>query len=220
MDLNNIYLNNILNEILDVLKKYQIFTEEELVELNESITITSREYISNNIYEMIDPNFDKKFTDYIKEIYLTQISHIYNQDILYRIEYKLTEIIKSIKNKLYITYIPPRSYNNSFIRNVKMNIPYLGEKITILKEIPQPDQRTEGWYIFRHNLLTASSIWKVFKSQSTRNQLIYEKCKPYNIYINAPIDSPLHWGQKYEPVSVEFYKKLYNYGIIDSLVYL
>ena len=82
---------------------------------------------------MIDPNFDKKFTDYIKEIYLTQISHIYNQDILYRIEYKLTEIIKSIKNKLYITYIPPRSYNNSFIRNVKMNIPYLGEKITILK---------------------------------------------------------------------------------------
>ena len=24
------------------------------------------------------------------------------------------------------------------------------------------------------------------------------------------IESPLHWGQKYEPISVEFYKKVLN----------
>ena len=30
-----------------------------------------------------------------------------------------------------------------------------------------------------------------------------------------PLDSPLHWGQKYEPVSAELYKKLYNTNITD-----
>ena len=35
------------------------------------------------------------------------------------------------------------------------------------------------------------------------------------MYKNASIDSPLHWGQKYEPISIEFYKKLYNTEITD-----
>ena len=81
--------------------------------------------------------------------------------------------------------------------------------------IPQPDQRTDDWYIFRHSLLTASSIWKVFGTQSSKNQIIYEKCKPHTLFNNPSLDSPLHWGQKYEPVSTELYKKLYDTEITE-----
>ena len=209
------YFNNMVDEILKVLKKYQIFTNKELAELNESITITLTEYINNNINDIIYPDFDKKLNNYVYKLHLLQLGHLYDMNIKCRVEYKIYELIKQIKAQIYTTLIPPRSYKYSFVRNIIPNIEHLTEKINLLKEIPQPDQRTEEWYIFRHNLLTASSLWKVMKSEATRNQLIYEKCKPYNIYSNTPINSPLHWGQKYEPVSVELYKKLYNTEISD-----
>ena len=70
-------------------------------------------------------------------------------------------------------------------------------KIDFLRNIPQPTQRTEAWYEFRHNLITASSAWKVFGSQAIKNSLIYEKCKPYEIFGTSVVntESTLHWGQ-------------------------
>ena len=69
-----------------------------------------------------------------------------------------------------------------------------------MANLPQPEQRSEEWYKFRHNLITASSIWKTLKSESTKNQIIYEKCKPYSVPNMNCVNSPLHWGHKYEPV--------------------
>ena len=89
-----------------------------------------------------------------------------------------------------------------------------------IKQKPQPIQRTDEWYIFRHNLITASNAYKAFESQSTINQLIYEKCQPLkntnddkNAMVN--INTPFHWGQKYEPVSVMLYEYLYNTEVAD-----
>jgi putative phage-type endonuclease len=94
-----------------------------------------------------------------------------------------------------------------------------------LREIPQPEQRTPEWYKFRWNLITASNAWKAFESQTTINQLIYEKCQPvkYNGDENndkEPVkmvntNTPLHWGQKYEPLSVLIYENNYNTKIED-----
>ena len=50
------------------------------------------------------------------------------------------------------------------------------EKIKYLKDLPQPKQKSIEWYEYRYNLLTASSIWKVFGSESMMNSIIYEKC--------------------------------------------
>ena len=33
------------------------------------------------------------------------------------------------------------------------------------------------------------------------------------MYKNAPINSPLHWGQKYEPISQQLYELKYNKSI-------
>jgi len=170
------------------------------------------EYISDNILDIIKPEFDSKLTTFIYDNLLIQMSDISNNQVLKKNIYKR---IKTIKYQLYTKTIPQRSYKKSFIRKIVQNNIYLTDKINLLTAMPQPTQRSDEWYLFRHNLLTASSIWKVFGSQSVQNQLIYEKCKPYVIFKSSPVNSPLYWGQKYEPISVEFYKKLYKTEISD-----
>ena len=56
---------------------------------------------------------------------------------------------------------------------------------------------------------------KVFKNETTRNQLIYEKCGPRKEFNKPSINSPMHWGQKYEPVSILYYEKIYKTKISD-----
>jgi putative phage-type endonuclease len=83
-------------------------------------------------------------------------------------------------------------------------------KIEYLESVYQPEQRTDEWYQHRHGLITASSVWKVFGTQSTQNQLIYEKCSPIDAekYNKVNTESPLHWGQKYEQLSKDLYEML------------
>ena len=208
-------IDNLIQNIITTLEEQIIFTEQELEELTNSITTIFNNYILDNIINMSSPEFNNNLTKYLYEIHSISLLHLYSKSISYRVKFKLNELIKQVKDRQYKKFIPTRSYSTSFIRNIIQNTKQLQEKIDILKSIPQPSQRSDDWYIFRHNLLTASSIWKVFGSQATQNQIIYEKCKPYCIHKNAPVNSPLHWGQKYEPVSTEFYIKLYNTEISD-----
>jgi len=97
------------------------------------------------------------------------------------------------------------------------------QKIQILRDAYQPAQRTTEWYQFRWNLITASNAWKAFESQSNINQLIYEKCqpiKPVSTELDdgdkmVNVNTPLHWGQKYEPLSVLIYEDKFNTKVED-----
>ena len=95
----------------------------------------------------------------------------------------------------------------------------LQQKIDYLRSIPQPVQRTPEWYTFRHNLITASNAYKAFEGQSTVNQLIYEKCQPLKTnddkFSMVNVNSTFHWGQKYEPLSVQIYEHMYNTKVED-----
>jgi len=100
------------------------------------------------------------------------------------------------------------------------SIEYYTKIIEYLRTRPQPPQRTDAWYKFRHNLITASNAYKAFESQSSINQLIYEKCQPLKSaetdslsFVN--VKSPFHWGQKYEPVSVLLYEQMFKTKIED-----
>jgi putative phage-type endonuclease len=72
------------------------------------------------------------------------------------------------------------------------------------------EQKTNEWYEIRHNMITASNIWKIFKSEAQRNSIIYEKCNPCSIPYNSVYlgygGSSLQWGQKYEPLSALLYE--------------
>jgi putative phage-type endonuclease len=79
------------------------------------------------------------------------------------------------------------------------------------------EQRTEEWYIFRQKYLTASSIWKAFGTTCSKNQLIYDKCKPLMIekYKSVSTETAMHWGNKYEPISIKIYENVYETQVCD-----
>jgi putative phage-type endonuclease len=107
-----------------------------------------------------------------------------------------------------------RSYPTASIREPP-NIPAIKEKIARLVAVEQPEQRTSAWYEFRHELISASSLSKCFATEAQQNSLIYEKCKPVldnslsnNMFTNT--SSPMHWGQRFEPVSQMIYQHMYD----------
>ena len=38
-------------------------------------------------------------------------------------------------------------------------------KIEYIRNKDQPEQRTDEWYVYRSNLITASNAWKIFDSK-------------------------------------------------------
>jgi putative phage-type endonuclease len=129
-------------------------------------------------------------------------------------------------NSIYVSEMINQT-NNQTINQImmdeadKIKKEKMKKKIEYLESVYQPEQRTDEWYQHRHGLVTASSVWKVFGSQSTQNQLIYEKCSPIDVekYNKVNTESPLHWGQKYEQLSKDLYEiinctKIQEFGCI------
>jgi len=88
------------------------------------------------------------------------------------------------------------------------------DKEKIEKLILEEEQRSIEWYEKRHNLITASNVYKVFGSDALKNQLIYEKCMPVKNG-QSGVNS-LTWGTKYECVSTMIYEKIYNTRILNT----
>ena len=60
-------------------------------------------------------------------------------------------------------------------------------------------------------------MWKCLHSEASRNQIIYEKCQSLNVskFRSSNIETPFHWGQKYEPLSVMWYELKYSTKVED-----
>jgi len=129
------------------------------------------------------------------------------------------EISFAIDKAIAIFYrhiVPPRSFPDTFIRKPP-NIQNIDNKLRVIQNIYQPSQRTPEWYHFRHSCITASNAWKTFISPATRSQLIYEKCQPLDSrkFSKQSLNTPMHWGVKYEEISVQWYQLTYG-GKIDD----
>ena len=175
------------------------------------------------IYEIIsydpdiyaNPNFEDKLKSNLMDNIYMLIHNIYDEKNI-----DLNKIIThaiNISLSIFYNHISPRrSYNSTYIR-IKPNFKNMKIKLDFIKSIPQPEQRTEEWYKFRHEVLTASNIWKVFGTHRMKNEIIYEKCNiiDVNKFSNVNTDSPMHWGQKYEPVSIQWYESKYNTKVSD-----
>ena len=187
-------------------------SNDEKNELIETMCEIIYSYINENIRSIAEETFESKLSLHCSSILNAQLSHIYANDI--------DDLIESVVNQslrlCYSCIIPRRAYKRTFIRG-SPNYDTMENKINILKNIIQPEQRTEEWYQFRYNLVTASSAWKILHTESSINQLIYEKCAPLVTPKHTPVsmDSPLHWGQKYEPISVQIYEFNYATEIAD-----
>ena len=219
-------------EVDEEAEEPSIFSDENALELVETALHLMEEFMTENLTVISDPNFNDILLGEIKEMFYIQMEdHILDND---DIEYDMNDILDYAFN-IYITTFhiersinvnfkdDPLEYDNTEDNKLKNNENQNDEtniiniKIQKLREMPQPVQRTPEWYVFRWNLITASNAWKAFETNSLINQLIYEKCQPLNVNIdnneevkNVNTNTPLHWGQKYEPLSVMIYEQ--NYG--------
>jgi putative phage-type endonuclease len=135
----------------------------------------------------------------------------YNNNTLYHQYQNKEDIQENSDNQP--NHLEDKDIEIDEIRRKKNEIAIQIEK---LKNVYQPKQRTEEWYSFRNNLITASNAFKAFGSEKIKNQLIFEKCKQENHFsFKTNIHSSFHWGQKYEPLSVLLYEKKNNTEISD-----
>ena len=233
----------------------QGLTQEESEALYDAIFDYIDYIVTSNISSFSDPHFHKKVELGVYEFLELAFSDICGVDlfmITYDMELELESIVESCMEDYFTNVVPYRSYPTSFIREKcdVSNVKCVEKNIEYLNSVPQHPQRTPEWYKRRNEMITASSAWKVFKSDSMVNQLVYEKCSaagaavaasavPTEVQssddsdvtnetivscIPAPapapaqqvksqyvnVNSPLHWGQKYEEISRMIYESRNN----------
>jgi len=223
-------LENILESLVfeDEIIENIFDDDNNALELIESALYLMEDYVNENPTAISEPDFEEEFLEDIKELFYIQ----FEEEILENtwVEDDLNEVLEEAFKIFIGTFYPERSSFSQISSSSSLDvssqdserIKQILDKIEHIKQKPQPTQRTDEWYKFRHNLITASNAYKAFESQSTINQLIYEKCQPLknrddekNTTSMVNINTPFHWGQKYEPLSVMLYEYLYNTKVAD-----
>ena len=221
-------LINELEELEDILDTIvaededdpKLLESDDEVECVETCMQLMSDYIDENPTAISEPDFHEEMVENIKELFLIEFGYFFFDAQRENFEEELEETIEVAAKLFYSQIIPQRSYDSTFIKTPP-NVEKIKEQITKLKNKPQPTQRTKEWYEHRHNLITASNAYKAFENESSRNQLIYEKCLPLKEISVQETSTPvnvntaMHWGQKYEPLSVMIYEEKYNTKLGD-----
>jgi len=193
--------------------------ENDILDIETDIYENIEEYLRSEILNISSVQF---YDDLIEDI--TNVFHDYWMDCGICNEEDYDEVATIVEHLLdvYLDFstIPRRSVPyQCFIDSTDRDVEFFANQIDILKRMPQPKQKTPEWYECRYNLLSASNIWKSLSSESQRNSLIYEKCKPLNMFQSTNsmtnIESAFHWGIKYEPLTVMFYEYVYQTKVDD-----
>ena len=169
-------------------------------------------YMNDFIITMQKPTFHIDLCDAVLEYLTKTYENIYNEEL----EAELRCIIERACSLYFSTVIPRRSYKNTF-EKPRVNKEKIQRTVDFLRSVPQNEQRTPEWYHDRWNMISASSAWKALSSEAHKNSLIYEKCTPLNSdkFSSINVDSPFHWGQKYEPLSIIIYEDKYKTKVED-----
>ena len=216
------------NELIDITheltfeNEFDTLTDDNYIDLLETILVLIDELdVTGEDKESVDGGEifvnDTLDVDEIYNLVCLQFENLFinnsDEDYIY-------ELIEDAVDIYNLTKHPHLEQIEDIDNTKTTSIEYYTKIIEYLRTRPQPPQRTDAWYKFRHNLITASNAYKAFESQSSINQLIYEKCQPLKTaetdsfsYVN--VKSPFHWGQKYEPVSVLLYEEIFKTKVED-----
>lgn len=199
--------------------------QEDPEDVEELILDEIAEYMKSNPLAIWRASFEK---DLVKDI-ATGLFEEWREDNLCE-EYDLQEIqewVKYLADYYFKTEseIPPRQ-GGSILQMTPLRSTIIRNKLRIINALPTQQQKTQEWYETRYGLLTASNVWKAIGTEAQQNQLIVEKCVPFDKFRedcarhgNLSLDNPMAWGQKYEPISALIYEKtnvtrLGEYGCI------
>ena len=210
------------------------FSEEDALELIETALHLMDEFVQETPSTVTHPRFREMICDEIKHIFQAQLEGEFeeddDEDENAEDASALNELLEIAFSIFILLLYPERSCSDAPASEITSSAESVIEtNIQRLRAILQPEQRTPEWYQFRWNLITASNAWKAFENQTTVNQLIFEKCQPLvtavaagEAVITTPetktivekkpvnLQSPMHWGQKYEPVTVMLYEAAFH----------
>jgi putative phage-type endonuclease len=197
---------------------FDSFSEDEIHDFEENIIDVIEHVLENEVIHQSNPNsfslFVQKIVEYFYQDWIHSETYTEDdyEDIYEYIEEFFTQFLETIEHEF-----PPRQSINTqpqmLTSDQKQEI---AQKIGDLQCKYQPAQRTEAWYEYRHNLITASNIYKTLGSDSQRNSIIYEKCKPFTANkINYFSQDPRQWGTICEPISIMLYEHLYSTQVAD-----
>jgi putative phage-type endonuclease len=192
---------------------------DEYSDIENTVLELMSEYINMESIQYAHPDFHENMIRDIVDILYTD----YNDLGIFSDDNEIKTIVKTTSRIFFeINDFPPRSRFYELVdplfekwenheKNLTINHATPGKhQVERLKLKFQPKQRSNEWYEYRYNLITASSIWKIFNSDAQKNSLVYEKCQPLDMqntrYISQNTENSLHWGVKYEPLSIMIYK--------------
>lgn len=199
-------------------------TIHDMADIEEQMYDLMEEYMETEMIHISSANFFKKF---VSDITMVCFQYWLECEICDEDDFdEIEEIVEELSN-IYFDICELRTQYKQYNTNTREEqIGILKKQLDYLKLIPQAKQKTAEWYKTRYNLITASNCWKAFGTESQKNALIYDKCKPFSTtshdYVNT--QSTLHWGVKYEPVSLmiyedKFHTKIEDFGCIPHSTY-
>ena len=191
--------------------------------MNEHEYIDFEETVHELLYDIIhldplafsSPEFHEATTDDIFDLFYAEWL---DADLISGDDDPISELlfgaIVEHADSFFQLHFQPRSSPDTYVKTSPLNIE---TKLCHLSNLPQPTQKTLEWHQYRHELMTASNIWKVFASDSQRNSLIYEKCKPFSAENKGNWHSTgsLQWGVLYEPLSILLYETIFKTKVRD-----
>jgi len=208
------------------------FNADEQIDMIGTIMQLMYDYVLENPEHIQNPSFHNDMMESIEELLRLSIENDSEHGDIDDID-DIGDIVNHAIELFYMQVMPKRSIDMTESKKQQANAPRshrTRQVLSRLQSVPQPAQRTKEWYEYRHSLITASNAYKIFDSASSQNQLIFEKCSPLPTTIetspkssfpnettndNIPIPTvnvttPMHWGQKYEPVSTMYYEMIHN----------
>lgn len=198
--------------------------EHHFYELEGAIFAEIDEYLKSNLLKYSSPTFHE---DLVEEIHETIYEATIQSGMCGNTEANRQEIGELVSetaetyfhraNIYPMRSYPPETDVLDLIHPTSASV--LQQKIQALKSLPQPPQRTPEWYQFRHDLLTASNLYKALGSPAQFNQLVCEKCKPIVVPNELAVvntASPTHWGNKYEEVTTMLYEAMHPGNVVDT----
>jgi putative phage-type endonuclease len=155
--------------------------------MEETLVFLFYEYYRNHVSELHHPWFEADMVENVKELAVAQLEEAVDEDVVAQ-ALDLFKIMYPCRTSLHV---PPQ--------------PDFETALQRMRDQPNHEQRTAAWYETRHQLVTASSAYKIFGSPCEVNALIVEKCAPEKERPPLSVYDARHWGVRYEPVSVMYY---------------
>ena len=191
VSIKDVFKIELTNDLTDIL--HSIIYAETAPSDSQNITVDEEVDIANTIMELMydytvinptmiqDPYFHEDMIESIVDLIDTCFPSSSSISSLDPTDEDMENLIDIAEELFYSQVMPKRSSGETYLTTQSLTpaqTTKIRKHLTCLKNMPQPEQRTNAWYEYRHNLITASNAFKIFESDKEQNSLIYEKCKP------------------------------------------